>query len=260
MFHKKQLKNCFGFDAQPLKTYESNIPYTMRVMVDMDIVGGQWIRIPLAECEWIEDEGEAEKKKAEESFENFAYYRNRSYGATIVPSFTRKAETSIELSIDYQYVRPIPVKKDEMFGPTRFYDNSVAPMRTLGVDIECHGKDGHFPKPAYREEQVQKVLKDPNAFNDEQYERMIEEGGDEVIQIGNVFWDHGTGKQEKVIFVLGSCAPIEGATVYTFEDEREMLLRWRHFVRWIDPDIITGYNLVNFDLRYLMKRAAILGL
>ena len=34
-----------------------------------------------------------------------------------------------------------------------------------------------------------------------------------------------------------------------------MLRAWRDFVREVDPDIITGYNIVNFDLPYIIERA-----
>lgn len=34
-----------------------------------------------------------------------------------------------------------------------------------------------------------------------------------------------------------------------------MLLKWSEFVRELDPDIITGYNINNFDFPYLINRA-----
>ena len=34
-----------------------------------------------------------------------------------------------------------------------------------------------------------------------------------------------------------------------------MLQRWRDLVVESDPDIIIGYNIVNFDLPYLIQRA-----
>lgn len=38
-----------------------------------------------------------------------------------------------------------------------------------------------------------------------------------------------------------------------------MLLRWRDLVIESDPDIIIGYNILNFDLPYLIDRADTLG-
>ena len=39
------------------------------------------------------------------------------------------------------------------------------------------------------------------------------------------------------------------------QDESEMLQGWRDFVIACDPDILTGYNIVGFDIPYLMDRA-----
>ena len=30
---------------------------------------------------------------------------------------------------------------------------------------------------------------------------------------------------------------------------------WSDFVQEVDPDIITGYNIINFDIPYLLNRA-----
>ena len=63
---------------------------------------------------------------------------------------------------------------------------------------------------------------------------------------------------KQVIFTLGTCAPIAGAELKCFRDERDLLLAWSKFVQESDCDIITGYNIVNFDLPYLIDRAAFL--
>lgn len=34
-----------------------------------------------------------------------------------------------------------------------------------------------------------------------------------------------------------------------------MLSEWRKFVEQVDPDMIIGYNISNFDLPYLLDRA-----
>lgn len=39
--------------------------------------------------------------------------------------------------------------------------------------------------------------------------------------------------------------------------EEEMLLKWRAFVCQCDPDVITGYNIGNFDFPYLLNRAKV---
>ena len=47
--------------------------------------------------------------------------------------------------------------------------------------------------------------------------------------------------------------------VYSFENEKDLLEAWTDFVQRCDPDIITGYNIDNFDLPYLFNRAKQLG-
>jgi len=125
----------------------------------------------------------------------------------------------------------------------------VAPFRILSFDIECTNRKGIFPEPD----------KDP------------------VIQIANMVIRQGdAGKLSvsiilrilflkllrllaepfiKTIFTLNSCAPIMEAQVLSYYDERELLQSWSDFVRRTDPDIITGYNISNFDLAYLLNRA-----
>ncbi len=34
-----------------------------------------------------------------------------------------------------------------------------------------------------------------------------------------------------------------------------MLVKWRDFVEEVDPDIVIGYNIENFDIPYLLDRA-----
>lgn len=104
----------------------------------------------------------------------------------------------------------------------------IAPLRTLSFDIECTNRKGIFPEPEH----------------------------DAVIQIANVVVKQGIKDPFiRCIFTLRSCAPIAGATVRSFNTEKEMLLEWSKFVVAIDPDIITGYNIQNFDLGYLLNRA-----
>ena len=41
--------------------------------------------------------------------------------------------------------------------------------------------------------------------------------------------------------------------------EKELLERWSAFVKDVDPDIVTGYNVSNFDFPFLMNRAKHIG-
>lgn len=52
------------------------------------------------------------------------------------------------------------------------------------------------------------------------------------------------------ILTLEVRAHIIGTQVLTFKKEDEMLTFWREFVKFLDPDIFTGYNSINFDFTY----------
>uniref|UniRef100_A0A2P2I4Q3 DNA polymerase n=1 Tax=Hirondellea gigas TaxID=1518452 RepID=A0A2P2I4Q3_9CRUS len=104
----------------------------------------------------------------------------------------------------------------------------LAPFRILSFDIECAGRKGIFPE-----------------FHT-----------DPVIQIGNCVKCEGSKEPFiRTIFTLKDCAPIVGAQVLSFDDEKKMLEAWAAFVRKVDPDLITGYNINNFDFPYLIDRA-----
>jgi DNA polymerase delta subunit 1 len=135
-----------------------------------------------------------------------------------------RKETHCQLEVDIIYDDIIVRKSEGKW-------NKVAPLRILSFDIECEGRKGHFPE----------AEKDP------------------VIQIANCLTVYG---QEKPIvqnvFTLKGCLPIVGAQVITSDEEDELLMKWRAFLEAADPDIITGYNVQNFDIPYLLDRATTL--
>ncbi|KAM0687236.1 DNA-directed DNA polymerase delta, partial [Conglomerata obtusa] len=106
--------------------------------------------------------------------------------------------------------------------------NKLPKLKILSFDIECIGKGDAFPN----------AKEDP------------------VIQIGNTICYSNTEEVvQKDIFCLKKCGLIPGANVHSFENENDLLLEWsKYFVR-LDPDIITGYNIKNFDFPYLLERA-----
>ncbi len=48
--------------------------------------------------------------------------------------------------------------------------------------------------------------------------------------------------------------------VYVFETEKEMLEEFIKFIREKDPDVITGWNVVKFDMLYLLRRIQAVGI
>uniref|UniRef100_A0A8C6KII3 DNA polymerase n=1 Tax=Nothobranchius furzeri TaxID=105023 RepID=A0A8C6KII3_NOTFU len=107
----------------------------------------------------------------------------------------------------------------------------IAPLRVLSFDIECAGRKGIFPEPD----------KDP------------------VIQIASMVQRQGeTEPFIRTVFTLQPCASIVGSQIFCFTQEKQLLQSWAEFLRTVDPDIITGYNIQNFDFPYLLNRAAAL--
>lgn len=180
-------------DHYSSQTFESNVPFALRFMIDAGLTGMCWIELP---CN---------------SF-------------NLRTSHNKVSRAQLEVDISY---REIIVHKPEGVW------SKIAPLRILSFDLECSNDGVNFPTP------------DKN----------------EVIQIGNVC--KLVGHEElliRAIFTLDTCGEIPEADVYSYQDERAMLTDWNKFVNEIDPDIMTGYNILNFDYPYLFKRAEKLGL
>ena len=80
--------------------------------------------------------------------------------------------------------------------------------------------------------------------------------GDRIIQIGVIVTAMNTATPlHRIVFVLGGCDPIEHATIQAYNTESELLRAFAAFVRASDPDILSGYNIIPFDLPYIFDRA-----
>ena len=85
--------------------------------------------------------------------------------------------------------------------------------------------------------------------------------GDKVIQIGTVVQKYGAKDFFlKHIITLDTCSDIDDAVVVQCETESDVLIEWAKFIRNLDPDIITGYNIFGFDFKYMFERAEELGI
>ncbi len=105
----------------------------------------------------------------------------------------------------------------------------------MSFDIECNSADGSFPN--------------------------AERKTDKVIQIGATMSRYGEDEcYYKHIITLGSCDPLDGITVESYDDEKDVLLAFTKLIQKEDPDIITGYNINGFDFNYLNDRAKLLGI
>lgn len=117
--------------------------------------------------------------------------------------------------------------------------DEIAPLEILSYDIECIGpRRGVFP--------------------------MASRVTDKIISIGNSIRCVGSTETRHVYFGLhnldSSATPsLQQADVRLFDSELHLLYAWRDWVRGeLDPDIITGYNIMEFDWPYILERLEVL--
>uniref|UniRef100_A0A7S3QWA8 DNA polymerase n=1 Tax=Dunaliella tertiolecta TaxID=3047 RepID=A0A7S3QWA8_DUNTE len=173
-------------------TYESNVRFALRFMIDKNVVGGNWVELPAGTYQLVPKDNKDNK------------------GLTWC---------SIEAHIRHENLISHPAEGEW---------SKIAPLRVLSFDIECAGRKGHFPDASI----------------------------DPVIQIASMVTVQGESKPiVKNVMTLGSCASIVGAEVFAFDSEAELLSRWMDLLLETDPDVMIGYNILNFDLPYLYERA-----
>ncbi|KAK6581599.1 hypothetical protein PZA11_006290 [Diplocarpon coronariae] len=138
---------------------------------------------------------------------------------TMIPDHERHSNCQIEAWVSYRDL--IAHKPDGEWA-------KMAPLRILSFDIECAGRKGIFPEANH----------------------------DPVIQIANVVTRYGEKKPfVRNVFCLDNTSSIVNTQLLEFDSEEKMLMKWRDFLEEVDPDIIIGYNICNFDFPYLLDRA-----
>ncbi len=84
--------------------------------------------------------------------------------------------------------------------------------------------------------------------------------GDEIIQIGTTI--RRSDQKDfyyKSLICLGECDPIEGVETISCKTEKDVLIEWQKMILKHDPDILIGYNIFGFDMKYMKERAEELG-
>lgn len=186
----------FGSRVWHFNTFESNILFPLRFMVDRAIVGMSWVRATAGTYVSIDP--------------------SKTYG--------RMSNCQIELALHYSSLAVMPLDGEWI---------KSAPLRILSFDLECF-TDGAFPKA--------ELLKN------------------QIITIGNMLSIFNGMIEEPFItnaFTLNNTSPLfaKGIDVRCYDQEKDMMIAWSQFIQAIDPDIFTGYNIMNFDLTYLWERA-----
>jgi DNA polymerase elongation subunit (family B) len=125
--------------------------------------------------------------------------------------------TQIDINVNYKNLNKID-------------KNDIAKIIVASFDIECCSEDGSFPK----------------------FDRKY----DPIIQIGTTVYIFGDNEcKYQYIATLNKCDPIQNVEIESFDTEKDLILGWAKFIKRLDPDILTGYNIWGFDWEYIFKRA-----
>jgi len=109
--------------------------------------------------------------------------------------------------------------------------DDIAPLRIASLDIEAYSESGAFPNAFKEKDACFQIAVTTKAFGHTEY------------------------FARKCFCVKQTTGP----ECESFETEREMLERLGRYLRELDPDIVTGWNIFGFDLEYLYTRAVVTG-
>ena len=81
--------------------------------------------------------------------------------------------------------------------------------------------------------------------------------GDKIFQISCVFTYEGSGILDNHILTLGEVDldELEDVTVHMCETEADLLEGFTELIRTENPNLIAGYNILGFDMEYMINRA-----
>lgn len=111
-----------GQQYRTFHTYESNIPFVLRFMVDHKVSGGSWLSLPASKY----------------------VVRRRNTGSSSFSSTTSSSAPALD-SISHCQLEVDIRCSDLISHPSEGVYQRLAPIRVLSFDIECEGRRGHFP-------------------------------------------------------------------------------------------------------------------
>ncbi|AGE11533.1 pol [Caviid betaherpesvirus 2] len=121
-------------------------------------------------------------------------------------------------------------------------DMSWPEYRCASFDIECMSGGDRFPDSSMVDDIVIQISVICYAVGRSGAESDGVSGAEAAV------------REHQHLFTLGPCAPIPGTHVYEFPSEYELLLGFFIFFKAYSPDILTGYNINLFDIKYLLQR------
>jgi DNA polymerase delta subunit 1 len=229
-----------GPNIPPAPTYESNVPFILRFMIDADIHGASWITVPRGTYKFNIRKPPSILTASRE--QKMQMVQHVDPIRRVQAAMNMEAEALRAWRARQKYLSVASVQLDFRCAHTALQVHSdrmdVAPLRLFSYDIECSAGGGHFPDATLdRVSMIACVL------------TLYDNKGQSVrhaVLFGLKDYELKLPRPDK------SLASVE---IRQFgDDEAGMLLAWRKFIIDTDIDMMTGYNTDNFDLPYLMTR------
>ena len=81
----------------------------------------------------------------------------------------------------------------------------------------------------------------------------------EVLSVGFHSWQMESDKESQIVLMLGepsdsSCSFNRAIKIHSCQSERQLLLDFDQTLQTLNPDVIIGWNVVEFDLSHLIER------
>lgn len=120
-------------------------------------------------------------------------------------------------------------------GPGCVSDSScsdVPKLKIASFDLECYSSTGKFPDGSIPR--------------------------DQIISIGTTYASLDGSITRQTVHQLEHCDEIDGIDVHVYDDEVDEINSWLRELENEDVDVIMGYNIFGFDLKFICDRADVL--
>lgn len=209
------------------EVYAANIEHYLRFMVAANIVGGGW-------CEVRQYEAVTEESRRQSNCN--IELRCKWTGGQHHPSSPIIAGSAAAAS-DTRPLRGLAQSLDDISSA------AVAPLRALSFDIQTSIRAGFTPDAS--QDPILSIANTVMWFGGS-----AKEGGKELPPLRVLFLVRSAVHPSVVAesrhhpqFMLQFCS-----------SEAELLVRWRRFLLEVDPDVLTGFDVAEHDLPYIMQR------
>lgn len=149
---------------------------------------------------------------------------------------------------------------DTMIDPPNLKD--VKEVKTEKKDnekkdnVKDEKRNEKIPNPKCKIVPEMKVI----CFDNEAYSKVktqmpkFNRASDKIFQIGFCTSENRT-EEKKYLYTLKKCNPIKDVIIKEFETEADLLIGFKNFIQEFNPNIIIGYNILGWDIKYMIQRS-----